>query len=576
MTIAEQLQTVYDSPDTNSFTSDDIQKMFPTIRISATVSSRIVARYKDKTKSILTNKPYQLIRDINGVGFTTADAIARAVGYKIAGQDRIEAGIRHVLTEGAQTSGCTCMPYGYLVVSVQKLLGVQDVLIMSVVDHMISRGSLISKDTSVALKKYYNLEESIANELRRIINSESKLIASLINDDNLQDDQRQALRKIVDSKVFVLTGPPGTGKTYTIKRIIEMFKTDKIALTAPTGKAAKRMFEQTDVDACTIHRLLGASKFDGVFAFTYNRENKLDVNLIIVDESSMIDVFLMSSLLEAIPDTTRLILVGDSYQLPSVGPGNILKDIIASGVIPTVELTIIKRQDEGLIIRNCHKIKDGYNINLENSTAKDFFFLMRDTEEEIQETVLGLYDRLKRPISDVQILSPFKSRTGLSCEKFNALYQDKVNARPLHKTMPYKIGDKVIQTKNNYDIGVFNGDIGFIKKIDYGRLRIRFENPLREVSVPASEVQLAYAITIHKSQGSEWPVVIIPVHISFGGFLMNRNMLYTAISRAKEICILVGHKNEVAKIIKRNKVQKRYTNLEVLLKQKGDNKQWIN
>ncbi|KJU85046.1 recombinase D [Candidatus Magnetobacterium bavaricum] len=286
----------------------------------------------------------------------------------------------------------------------------------------------------------------------------------------------------------------------------------------------------------------------------------------------MVDVNLMVSLLEAIPSGARLILVGDSYQLPSVGPGNVLKDLINSGKITTMELTQIKRQAAGLIIRNCHRIKDGQDITVENSTSEDFFILKRELEIDIQDTIIELFKRLEgkgyRSPHDIQILTPFRERGELSCQRFNDLCQDRLNKNPATHGLLFAVGDKIIQTRNNYDFEVFNGDIGYVMGISSARkVKVLFDTPERLVEVPPGELQLAYAITIHKSQGSEWPVVILPIHKSFGGFIVNRNLLYTAISRAKKVCIIVGHRDELKSIIKRNQVQKRYTNLERLLRE---------
>ncbi|KJU86014.1 recombinase D [Candidatus Magnetobacterium bavaricum] len=550
----------------------NVQALCRNFKLSDNVLSRIVKKYgKDAEKTVRDN-PYQLIKDIAGIGFITADSIALALGYEKEGAYRIEAAILHTLKEGAQSSGHTCMPYSYLVKNVVKVLKVNEDKIRSTLDVMIIKGSLIGENHLIALKHYYNAEVSIANNLNRLMTSDVDTVQGESNPDGLEEDQREALNKAITSKVFILTGAPGTGKTFTIKKIIEAFSGQAIVLAAPTGKAAKRIFEQTGIEAYTIHRLLGAQMKDGRFVFAHNQDCPLHEKVVIIDEVSMVDVNLMVSLLEAIPSGAWLILVGDSYQLPSVGPGHVLKDIIQSGQIITMELTQIKRQAAGLIIRNCHRIKNGQDIIVENSTSEDFFILKRDLEWKIRDTVIELHHRLRvkgyDPIRDIQILTPFRKRTELSCERFNDICQSKLNPNPATHGLLFAIGDKVIQTRNNYNLEIFNGDIGYVMGITSSRkVKVFFDNPERLIEVPPGELQLAYAITIHKSQGSEWPIVILPIHKSFGGFIVNRNLLYTAISRAKKKCIIVGHRDELKSIIKRNQVQRRFTHLERLLRQ---------
>ena len=310
--------------------------------------------------------------------------------------------------------------------------------------------------------------------------------------------------------------------------------------------------------------------------FTRDAENPISADLIVLDEVSMVDTTLMARFLEAVAPGTRLILVGDTYQLPSVGPGNILKDLIASNAIPSTELAIIKRQDEGLIIRNCHRIKNGQDIEYGNSTARDFFFLERDDEGSALETILDLVSRRfpeaykADPLRDVQVITPLREKTGLSCKAINAEFQRRLNKKAPVERCRFKEGDKVIQTKNQYDLDIINGDIGYVKDIDkeFKTITVEFENPERVVDLPlhANDLELAYAITAHKFQGSEARIVVIPIHHSFGGLIMQRNWIYTAVSRARKVCVLVGQRGQVFKTIRRNKQQRRFTRLAEMLK----------
>ena len=340
------------------------------------------------------------------------------------------------------------------------------------------------------------------------------------------------------------------------------------------------MYEESGMPAKTIHKLLEPMRGNRGFYFTRTRDNPIEADLIILDEVSMIDVSLMSSFLDAVSPDTRLIMVGDSYQLPSVGPGNILKDMIESGIIPYQELTIIKRQDEGLIIRNCHRIKNGQDIELGNSTAKDFFFLKRDTEESIRETILELITtRLVKsynvdPLQDIQIISPLREKTILSCKALNEECQKRLNQNSSVNGSRFKEGDKVIQTRNQYELDIINGDIGYIRSINFKEqtIYVDFKNPNRLIHIPLenNNLELAYATTIHKFQGSEAPIVIIPIHRCFGTLITQRNLLYTAVSRAQKVCILVGQREEIPKMIRRNQQQHRFTNLARFLREEED------
>jgi exodeoxyribonuclease V alpha subunit len=543
-------------------------------RVSKRAVFKAIELYGQQAPEKIRENPYRLIEDIDGIGFLTADEVARKVGFDTEGRPRIQAGIVHVLKESAFTGGHTCLPVEHLVSEAGKLLDVSDVRILEVVNRMLEDGYLVRAEGFIYLQSFYEAEKSIAHKLKEL--ASKKADSGNPQLDGLQTDQIDALKKAAGNQVFILTGAPGTGKTYTIKKIIESFPDAKIALAAPTGKACKRMYEQSGMRAQTIHKLLDPEKTKNGFHFTRNSDNPIEAKLIVLDECSMIDTLLFAQFLDAVAPDTRLIMVGDTYQLPSVGPGNILKDLITSGKIPTTELTIIKRQDEGLIIRNCHRIKNGEDIRLENSTAKDFFLMPREDEESIKETILELVaKRLKESynadtLRDVQIIAPLKERTALSCKALNAECQARLNKNPQVEKCPFKTGDKVIQTKNEYDKDIINGDIGYIRSINLKEknIYVDFENPDRLVEIPLYEnnLELAYSVTCHKFQGSEAPIIIIPIHRSFGPMIMQRNWLYTAVSRAKKVCILVGQREEIPKIIRRDHQQRRFTRLAEFLK----------
>jgi exodeoxyribonuclease V alpha subunit len=587
---AQEITTMLKDGEAGENVQLELKKILAGIRVSKRATSKILEAYKHEAPEKIRKSPYRLIDDIDGIGFLTADEIAMKVGFDKFGKPRICAGIIHILKEGSM-SGNTGLPFSELVSKAHTLLGFADRRITDVIKSLVEKKVLacrkLAKEKGLydlyCLKKLYEQEKSIAVKLQELLHGNSFISASEPSLNDLAIDQKEAIQEAVKSKVFILTGAPGVGKTFLIERIINSFpEGTKIILAAPTGKAARRMTEQSGKEAMTIHRLLEPEIYsepnkEPEFRFTRNSCNPINADLIILDESSMIDVPLMASFINAVSPETRLIMVGDTYQLPSVGPGNILKDMINAGLIPTTELTIIKRQDEGLIIKNCHKIKNGKNIELENSTAKDFFFLKRKDERSIKETIIDLViKRLPQAynadsLKDIQIISPLREKTGLSCKCLNKTCQEMLNSSPKLDKILFKIGDKVIQTKNDYETGIINGDIGYIRSINLGErtIYVDFKNPGRLIEIPlyGNNLELAYSLTCHKFQGSETRIVIIPIHKSFGPLIMQRNWLYTAISRAKEACILVGQREEIPKIIKRNKQQKRFTNLEAFLKE---------
>lgn len=394
---------------------------------------------------------------------------------------------------------------------------------------------------------------------------------------NLFPDQERALQMVAKEPASLLTGSAGTGKSTVVKSILEKLRKPgfRYALAAPSGKAARRLSEVTGQSASTIHRLLEPQKIGDRFVFTKGPNDPLEIDLLVIDEVSMVDIGLMASLLQAVARWTKLLLVGDPYQLSSVGPGNVLHDILASGAFPVTELDVIKRQNPGLLLKNCHRIKDGLDILVDNDPSCDFFFFSRQEEADIQKKVIDLvanslpaskgYDRLR----DIQVISPFRERTGLSCKVLNEKLQNVLNPNAAIEGCRFRPGDKIIQTKNNYELPALNGDMGFIKDIDKPgkKITVQFENPDRVITVPLHEndLELAYALTIHKSQGSEWPAVVIPMHRSFRSPLVTRNLLYTAVSRARDLCIMVGHREEIPSIVRKSEIGRRMTHLRQLL-----------
>lgn len=394
---------------------------------------------------------------------------------------------------------------------------------------------------------------------------------------NLFPDQEEARELALRERFSIVTGGAGTGKSTVVKEIIEAHARPsfRISLAAPSGKAAKRLSEVTGREATTIHRLLGPTRDKDRFVFSKNAQNLLAADLIVIDETSMVDISLMASLICAISPETKVVLVGDHYQLPPVGPGNPFRDLLSSSKVPSKELNIIKRQKEGLIVQNAHRIKSGQDIIVAGQHTGDFLFLEREDEEEILTKIVDFYssDLLKGmnldPLRDIQVISPLKEKTLLSCKAINDALQKKLNQNDPIQNCPFKIGDKVIQMRNDYDHNIVNGDMGFvaaINKVDKF-ISVDFESPDRHVVLPlkGNDLELAYAITVHKSQGSEWPVVILPIHRNFGNRLPQRNLLYTAVTRAKRLLVIIGQRNEIPKIVGRNEQGKRFTHLTQLL-----------
>lgn len=582
--------------------------------ISQTLAIKIYQTYKQELYSILKENPYRLADDIQGVGFRIADEIASRVGIHMDSDFRIRSGILYTLVR-ASVEGHTCLPEQLLSSRASELLGVSPQYIEKhYMDLAIDRKLVIKEIDGVHYiyaSSYYYMEMNTAVMLKELDISYdvpekelSRRIHSIEKSTGLELDelQRMAVREAARNGLLVITGGPGTGKTTAINAIIRYFEMEgmDIFLAAPTGRAAKRMSETTGFEARTIHRMLELNGgVEGTAGFERNEQNPLETDVIIVDEVSMVDTSLMHAMLKAVVAGTRLILVGDASQLPSVGAGSILRDIIESDQFHVVRLTRIFRQAaQSDIIVNAHKINRGQEVILDNKSM-DFFFLKRFDANVIISVVIQLIQqKLPKYVDakpfDIQVLTPMRKGL-LGVERLNQILQqylnppDKDKIQKEHGEIVFREGDKVMQIKNNYQLewevrsrygltidkgmGVFNGDMGLIRSIDNYQeiVTVEFEEG-RMVDYSfkqLDELELAYAITIHKSQGSEYPAVVIPL-LTGPKMLMNRNLLYTAVTRAKKCVTLVGNDVTFQNMIQNVSEQKRYTGLKNQLREKAE------
>lgn len=561
----------------------------------------------DRAVEEIKKNPYVLCERIEGISFKTADGVARSMGIRQNDENRVKSGIKYTLSFYALSGGHTYLPRPVLVSLTMKMLGVSDLEVENALVNLLIEHELFSEHDGetecMFLPVFYNAEKNLAYEIRSLAgrfsaDGKDKLereISQLEQETglNLEEKQKRAVMGALTSGFVVITGGPGTGKTTTINFIIKLLQKrgKEIALTAPTGRAAKRMSAVTGCEAKTIHRLLeaGYSNGDMLREFVRNSDFPLEQDVIIVDEVSMVDVLLMDSLLSAAKNGATVVLVGDSDQLPSVGAGNVLKDIIHSGIVPVVRLDMVFRQaEESRIVVNAHRINSG-DYPIYNEKDKDFFFTAERGAEGIAARVVELVaERLPKAygldaMRDIQVISPMK-KTPAGVHNLNRLLQKALNPEgegkqeKVYPTRVLREGDKVMQMKNNYDMpwekpgtkeegqGVYNGDMGVIERIRTTSVDVLFDDD-RRVEYPNAmleELELAYAVTVHKSQGSEFPAVVIPV---FHGapMLMNRNLLYTAITRAKDLVVLVGQKSAVEKMVDNNFEARRYSSLCRLL-----------
>ena len=579
--------------------------------ITTNMALKIYARYQENTIEFVKENPYRMVEEIDGIGFMTADKIARSMGISLDSEFRMRAGMLHILSENSDKNGNTYMPKSVLFKNISTLLQLDEnefkehfekVLENLTFDKVVTTFYKHPYDI-VMLTKYYFVETQVAQKLALLCVSAQQNNMDVTNEiaqfEKLNkiifdQSQKQAIVDSVQKGVNVITGGPGTGKTTIVKCIMNILRQQKlkVMLLAPTGRAAKRLSESTGEDAKTIHRGLEVDFRGDNGRFVHNDTNPLDVNAVIVDEVSMVDVMLFNALLKALPRDCKLILVGDKDQLPSVGAGNVLADILSSKVINVDYLTKIFRQDSGsLIISNAHLINNGEMPILDNS-SRDFFFDEKSDINLIKDTIVEMVTRripnyMQVDTSRIQVLAPLKSGI-LGIENLNRCLQDVINPSSVTKIEEivganiFREGDKVMQISNNYDLvwikrdsyhseegaGVFNGDIGYIHKINRqtGEIIVWFEDG-RECMYPRTEVSqlsLAYAITIHKSQGSEFDVVIIPL-IAGTGLILTRNLIYTAVTRAKKMVVLVGEKKNLKRMVSNVYTAKRFTMLSDFL-----------
>ena len=517
-------------------------------------AARIYSQYKENSIAIIKNNPYRLADEVRGIGFQTADDLALSLGIDKNSYIRIRSGVQFVLNQ-ISNDGHVYATRNQLVRKAITLLGVGEVELQATIDDMLKNNEL-TKDLgdAIFLPVLQNCEIGIARNLLRLMTKQVELKVDVkkveaklkVSYDPLQS---AAILTAMKSQVMVLTGGPGTGKTTVTRGIIEAFKQNKlsVALAAPTGRAAKRMKEATGMEAKTIHRLLEFSPDKG---FVHDHTDPLPYRAVVIDEASMIDTYLMHALLRALKTGTRLILIGDIDQLPSVGPGNVLRDIIDSEQIPTVRLTKIFRQAmESKIIENCHRVNEGQMPDVHVKKEADFFFISEEDKALIPKLIVDLVSRrlpstYKVSPLDIQVLCPQKT-SDIGTIALNKKIQAVLNQSPIsiqYGDTEFKVGDKVMQMSNNYDKNVFNGDVGIITAIDKedDKISILFNSTVVKYAISEmGDVSLSYAATIHKSQGSEYPIVIIPIH-NTNHIMLERHLIYTGFSRAKKLLVVVG------------------------------------
>jgi exodeoxyribonuclease V alpha subunit len=557
--------------------------------VSTSRATRIYKTYGEKAIEIVSENPYQLAKDIRGIGFISADTIAGNLGIAKNSLVRARAGVAHVLLEATSDGHCG-LPKELLIQNSQKLLEIEKDLVELAIAEEIKLESLIT-DTlndidTIFLASYYVYEKNIAKILLTLANSpvswdktDTTLVIPLVEEElgiQLAESQKLAIGKALDNRLMVITGGPGTGKTTLVNALLKTLATKKlnIKLCAPTGRAAKRLSESTGMEATTIHRLLEINPAHG--GFKRNEESPLLCDYLVIDETSMVDVPLFYSLLKALPTNSALLLVGDVDQLPSVGAGQVLKDIINSKVIATAQLTEIFRQAAtSKIITNAHSVNQGILPNLQpinNKDISDFYFIEAEHGNDIINKIITMIkDRIPKrfnlnPIQDIQLLCPMQ-RGGAGARSLNVELQKVLNPNYSNGITKFgqifAAGDKIMQTENNYDKETYNGDIGIIRSINEQDQEITINFYNRDVTydyTDLDQITLAYATTIHKSQGSEYPAVIIPLTMQ-SYMMLRRNLIYTAITRGKKLVVIIGQKKALAMAIKNNTSSDRYSKL---------------
>lgn len=548
---------------------------------------RIYKTYGDEAIIKVTENPYRLALDIHGIGFKTADVIAGRLGIAPDSLIRAQAGVRHVLQELSGDGHCAAS-HDTLIKEAEELLQIPEAILEEAIMEEVAQENLVQEEidgvSCLFLTPLHRAEMGVANSIKRILvgsppwgQIDAVKALPWVEEKTgltLSESQKDAVRLALTSKVVVITGGPGVGKTTLVNSILLIVRAKNVNVTlcAPTGRAAKRLSESTGLEAKTIHRLL---EFDPKsFGFKRSKDNPLETDLVVIDESSMVDIVLMNKLLAAIPSDAAMMIVGDVDQLPSVGPGAVLADIIDSGAVPTVRLTEIFRQAAtSKIIVNAHRINKGeMPFKGEAGELTDFYFIPANTPEEIHAKLIQVVtERIPKrfglhPVRDVQVLTPM-NRGGLGSHSLNAELQKTLNPNGEPKVTrfgtTFSPGDKVIQTVNNYDKEVFNGDIGQIEAIDIeeGVVRVDYDGRIVEYDLgELDEVSLAYATSIHKSQGSEYPAVVIPLAMQHYT-LLERNLIYTAVTRGKKLVTIIGQPKALAMAVKNRKSNRRLTKL---------------
>lgn len=571
--------------------------------LTPAMAARVYRAYGERTESIARENPYRLADEVEGVGFKTADRMALAMGFSLSSEFRLQSGLRYALSEAANASGHMYLPLTILVERARQMLGADEDLIDNALRGLILSGGLEAEDidgeTAVYLPWYHEAETDAAFRLTRLLRSfegggeeglAAQAVAEVEEGENMRlcDEQREAVEAVEREGVLVITGGPGTGKTTTLKCILRLL--DELGgaeLCAPTGRAAKRMSEATGRPARTIHRLLEYAGEEG--RFLRNEQEPLDCAAVVVDEMSMVDIFLFRALLRALRPGTRLVMVGDKDQLPSVGAGNVLKDILESGAVPSVTLTEVFRQAaSSMIVRNAHRINRGeYPVVRTRDT--DFFLERKESMRAAVDSVVQLVTkRLPRylgvdPLRGIQVMAPMK-RTDAGVYALNAVLQQAINPPAPEKRelrrgeTAFRVGDKVMQVKNNYDmgwtrgmehgLGVFNGDIGYVLDANAHdeELTVAFDDG-REATyglADLEELELAYCMSVHKSQGSEFDCVVLPL-VAGPRLLMTRNLLYTAVTRARRLVVVVGREQCMRAMVDNNYIDRRFSALDARL-----------
>ena len=603
----KKVKQIQESYEENRELRNIIIKLSP-YGITPNYCLRIYKKYKEKSIEVINKNPYRLAEDIRGIGFKIADDIASKIGIDKYSPDRIMQGILFTLNQSL-ANGHTYLPKKILIEQSVKILSVEPSFIENGIMDLAYNQKVHLENKNgeilVYLMMYYICENGVCKEIIKLSQHEIKDLHINIDEEikiveeeddiQLANNQILAVKEAINNGVTIITGGPGTGKTTTINTIIKIFENNdqKVVLCAPTGRAAKRMSETSNKEAKTIHRLLemGFAANSDELVFFKDEEDPIDANVIILDEASMVDIILMYNLLKAVKLGSRLLLVGDSDQLPSVGAGNVLKDIIDSNVIKTVRLNEIFRQArESMIVVNAHKINNGEPLFL-NVKNKDFFFLRKNTNEDILNEIIGLVnERLPRfynvdKLKDIQVLTSMR-KGDLGVNNLNIELQKYLNPPNKYKQeeefakRTFRVGDKVMQIRNNYTKkwetedksdsgeGIYNGDIGYIFHIDKDKktVYVLFD----KVKIASykydelDELDHSFCTTIHKSQGSEFPIVVIPI-VWAPPMLLSRNLLYTAVTRAKKLVVLVGDVRYLEQMIKNNRINDRYSNLSYKL-----------